>query len=177
MVGLEVVVQDETGNRLTGIPVYVHVIPSSNPIYGTTKQYNLTPQSTDSMGIAEWSNVEAGAEFQAAADGSPDYTTGVGSTSTTLTNGGYINIVLSKVTQAGIGNTCPAGYTYSASTGQCIQNSTVGTPASVAAISDWISKYWYIFAIVLVIVVIGIVISMIYKSRGKSTTNIEAKLI
>ena len=177
MVGLEVLVTDQQGNRLTGIPVYVHVIPSGNPIYGTTQPYNLTPQNTNSMGIANWSNVEAGAQFQAVADGSPNYTTETGSTSTTLTSGGYIQIVLAAITAPTASGTCKTGYTYDQNIGYCVQVATVGTSGSIAAISDWIGKYWYIFAIILVIIVIGIVIAMIYKSKGKSTTNIEAKLI
>ena len=177
MVGLEVLVTDQQGNRLTGIPVYVHVVPSGNPIYGTTQPYNLTQQNTNSMGIANWSNVEAGAQFQAVADGSPNYTTETGSTSTTLTSGGYIQIVLAAITAPTASGTCPTGYQYNQNIGYCVQIATVGTSGSVAAISDWIGKYWYIFAIILVIVVIGIVIAMIYKSKGKSTTNIEAKLV
>lgn len=180
MVGLEVVVTDQQNNRLTGITVSVHVIPSGDPLLGTTKQYNLTPQKTNALGIAEWSNVEAGAEFIVTANGSPNYTNGSGSTSTTLTQGGYVDIVLSGImppTSTSSGMTCPSGFQYDQSSGQCVQTSTVGTVSSVASITDWITKYWYIFAIVLILVVIGIVVSMIYKSKGKTTTNVEAKLI
>ena len=177
MVGLEVVVKDQSGNRLTGIPVYVHAIPSSNPIYGTTSQYNLTPQNTDDMGTATWSNVESGAQFQAAAVGSPDYTTGVGETSTTLTSGGYIGITLSKVTQPVSGNTCPSGFTYSTATGQCVQNSTVGTASIVASATDWITKYWWVFAIILVVIVIGIVVMMITKQKTDAVKSIGDKIL
>ena len=177
MVGLEVVVKDQSGNRLSGIPVYVHVVPSPDPIYGTTTQYNLTPQNTDSMGIAQWSNVESGAQFQIAADGSPDYTTGIGETSTTLTNGGFAEITLSEVTQPTGSNTCPSGFTYSQSTGQCVQNSTVGTLGIVASMSDWITKYWWVFAVILVVIVIGMVIFMITKQKTDAVKSIGDKIL
>ena len=177
MVGLQIVVTDQSGNRLTGIPVYVHVIPSSDPIYGTTSPYNLTPQNTNDMGVADWSNVESGAQFQAAAVGSPDYTTGVGETSTTLTSGGFIEIVLSKVVQPTSGNTCPSGFTYSTATGQCVQNSTVGTAGIVASAADWITKYWWVFAIILVVIVIGIVVMMITKQKTDAVKSIGDKIL
>ena len=174
---LEVVVSDQVGNRLTAIPVYVHVIPSNDPLLGTTSQYNLTPENTNDMGTVIWSGVQAGAQFQAAAVGSPDYTTGVGETSTTLTSGGYIEIVLSKVTQPTSGNTCPSGFTYSTATGQCVQNSSVGTASIVASATDWITKYWWVFAIILVVIVIGIVVMMITKQKTDAVKSIGDKIL
>ena len=151
MVNLQVIVQDFSGNRLVGIPVNVKVWNNtSNPF--AANGYSLTPTSTDANGSAEWGQVQGYAKFNASADGSPDYGSGSCSASTTDTSGGFCVITLPQVTKYSSNGSCPSGYI--STNGQCIQTSKVGTSAGIQSLEDFFGKNWWVFAVVIILIVV-----------------------
>ncbi|MEM3872393.1 MAG: hypothetical protein QXE05_07535 [Nitrososphaeria archaeon] len=151
MVGLTVVVQNESGQGISGIPVTCYVT-NSNPLdpFAPSKYWIQLPDtSADGSSFAQ--NVQAYATFKCYANKDqqiPNYTEGTGTTSTTLTSGGFTKIVLKQVvtplTNPQTGQlTCPSGYTLSGN--QCIENTQ--TESITTSLVDWINSHMIDFVI------------------------------
>ncbi|MEM3845635.1 MAG: hypothetical protein QXU98_08040 [Candidatus Parvarchaeota archaeon] len=151
MVGLTVVVQNEKGQGISGIPVtcYVTNTNSLDPFAPSKYWITLPDTSTDGSSFAQ--NVQAYATFKCYANKGqqiPNYTEGTGTTSTTLTSGGYTTIVLKQVItplknpQSGQ-LTCPSGYILSGN--QCIQGTE--TESITTSFMDWINSHMIDFVI------------------------------
>ncbi|MEM4067711.1 MAG: hypothetical protein QXV17_12720 [Candidatus Micrarchaeaceae archaeon] len=151
MVGLTVVVQDESGYGISGIPVQCYVTNSNpaNPFAPSKYWIHLPNTSADGSSFAQ--NVQGYATFKCYANKDqqiPNYTEGTGTTSTTLTSGGFTKIILKQVvtplTNPQTGQlTCPSGYILSGN--QCIQGTQ--TESITTSFIDWINSHMIDFVI------------------------------
>ena len=158
MVNTVIKVVNALNTPIEGIPVKVHVT-SCNPIGGLSNNYYLYG-TTNANGEYTVSNAQAYCQFTAYANynnQNPNYTNGEGSTSTTLTQGGFVTITLQQIIQPTQGNngqlTCPNGY--SLVNNKCIQNATTVPQFNIS--------FMEIIVIIVIILLIAFVIKYVSK--------------
>ena len=160
MVNTIVKVVDALGTPIEGIPVKVHVT-NCNPIGGLSNNYWLYGSSTNANGEYTFSNVQAYCQFTTYANynnQNPNYTSGQGTTSTTLTQGGFVTITLQQIVQPSQGSngqlTCPNGY--SLVNNKCVQNATTVPQFNIS--------FMEIIIIIVIILLIAFVIKYVRKN-------------
>lgn len=152
MVGLQVVVQNENGSGISGIPVRCKVMNANAIDPFAPSNYYITLPDTNSSGSTTASNVQGYATFYCTANANsiqPNYTSGSGTASTSDLSGGYTLITLQEIstsppTLVNDKLTCPSGYNLV--NGQCVQGTS--TESITQSISDWISSHTLDFVLV-----------------------------
>jgi len=162
MVSTIIKVIDSSNTPIEGIPVKVH-ITSCNPIGGLSNNYWLYG-NTNANGEYVITNAQAYCQFIAYANYNnqfPNYTSGQGTTSTTLTQGGFATITLQSIIQPTLTKngtlTCPSGYSIQNINNQnvCVKN-----PNPIPQIQV---SYLEIFMIIIIIVIIAVIIKYVRK--------------
>ncbi len=155
MVNCEVIVTDPTGKAIENIPIDIYV--TACQWYGGTGNNYHVYGVTNADGQFILSQAQAGCEFEITANSttSSDYqsnwSTGYGTTSTNLINGGYSVITLNPTVQPTNGQ-CPSGYTLNQTTGLCVKDSQSNTLLTF----NWLD-------IILVVVIMIVIVASFFK--------------